>query len=136
MFEILEHTADIGFRAEAETRAGLFEAAAEALVAVTMEAEGIEARDDWRLEAGGSDDESLMVNWLNEVLWLIDGKRMALARFEVTQTGEGRVAGKAWGEPFDPARHRAKVIVKGVTYHQIEVGRDGGRWRARVFLDI
>ena len=136
MFEILEHTADIGFRVEAKTAAGLFEAAAEALASLAIENTGIEGREAWTLEAAGADDESLLVNWLNEVLWLLDGKRLALVRFEVARAGEGRAIGTAWGEPFDPARHRVRLTIKGVTYHQLEVRREEEGWHAQVFLDI
>jgi SHS2 domain-containing protein len=69
VFEILEYTADIGFRAEAR------------------EAWPLEA---WLLEALGTDTESLLVNRLSGVLWLLGGKRTALGRFGVAQAGEGR----------------------------------------------
>jgi SHS2 domain-containing protein len=136
MFEILEHTADIGFRVRAASLPELFEAAAQALASIAIETANIEPRGTFPIEARGADNQELLVNWLNEVLWLLDGKRIALGRFEVAEVGEGRVAGMAWGEPLDPARHRAKIVVKGVTYHQLEVVRENGGWRARVFLDI
>ncbi len=136
MFEILEHTADIGFLARGGTIEELFQSAAEALASIALEQEGIEARRIYALEAFGEDRESLLVNWLSEALWLIDGRRLALTAFRVLELTESRVAGEALGEPFDPARHRAKVVVKGVTWHQLEVAQDAEGWRARVFLDI
>ena len=45
MFEVLEHTADIGFRATAATLPELFEAAAEALVAIVLDPANIAARE-------------------------------------------------------------------------------------------
>ncbi len=136
MFEILEHTADIGFRARAGTLPALFEAAAEALVSIALEPEGIEARERYPLTAEGEDDESLLVNWLGEVLWLLDGRRLALCRFHVLDLAPGRISGEAFGEPRDPDRHRAKLIVKGVTYHQLKIVQDASGWCAEVFLDI
>ncbi len=136
MFEILEHTADIGFRVEAGTLAGLFEAAAEALASLAIEKTGVEEQETCQIEAAAADNEALLVNWLNEVLWLLDGKRLALARFEVAELSEGRVTGKAWGEPFDATRHCVKLVVKGVTYHQLYVRREQSGWCAQVFLDI
>ena len=121
MFEVLEHTADIGFRARGRTRSELFASAAEALARIAYEAEGVEPREPYDLSAEGPDLESLLVNWLGEVLYLIDGQRIVPLRFEVTELGPRHVAGRALGEPRDPARHRAKLIVKGVTYHQLEI---------------
>jgi len=136
MFELLEHTADIGFRVRAARLEGLFESAAEALAAIACEPEGIEARQAYPLEASGYDAESLLVNWLNEVLYLWDARRLALRRFRVLELTLERVAGEALGEAFDSARHRAKLVVKGVTYHQLRIGQDEQGWFAEVFLDI
>jgi SHS2 domain-containing protein len=136
MFELLEHPADIGFRARARTQAELFEACAEALMAIALEADRIEPREAYPAEASGHDAESLLINWLSEVLYLWDARRLALSRFRVLELSPGRVAGEALGEPFDPERHRAKLVVKGVTYHQLRLGQDEQGWHAQVFLDI
>ncbi len=136
MFEILEHTADIGFRARGRTLEELFEASAEALVAIALEVKNIDVRETYEIITAGSDTEALLVNWLSEVLWMIDGRRLAMRRFRVTSLTDGTVRGEASGEPRDPERHRAKLIVKGVTYHQLRVARDELGWVAEVFLDI
>jgi len=136
MFELLEHTADIGFRVRARTRTELFEAAAEALMAVAIELDAVAPRHPYPLEAAGHDAESLLVNWLSEVLYLWDARRLALRDFRVRELTAERVAGEALGEPFDPGRHRAKLVVKGVTYHQLLIGQDSQGWFAQVFLDI
>lgn len=136
MFEILEHPADIGFRARGQTLEELFEASAEALVSLALETEEVRPLERYALSAVGEDIEALLVNWLSEVLWLLDGRQMALRQFRVTELGVGSVRGEAKGEPRDPARHRAKLMVKGVTYHQLEVAQDAAGWHAQVFLDI
>ena len=135
MFEVLEHTADIGFRASAATEAAMLEQAALALVSIAVEIEGIEARHVYPIAASGDDPESLLVNWLSEVLYYLDGEHVALCRFEV-KTQAGCVTGQAWGEPRDPERHRAKLVVKGVTYHQLAIRKEAGVWTCEVFLDI
>jgi len=136
MFELLEHTADIGFRVRTRTPAELFEACAEALISISIDLDLVEPRAAWPLEAAGEDAESLLVNWLNEVLYLWDARRLALRRFRVLEITAGRVAGEALGEPWDPARHRARLLVKGVTYHQLRTGQDEEGWYAQVFLDV
>jgi SHS2 domain-containing protein len=136
MFELLEHPADIGFRARGASQAELFEAAAEALLWVALEVEAVEARETYALQAQGDDPESLLVNWLSEVLYLWDARRLALRRCRVLEIAPGRVVGEGLGEPWDPARHRAKLVIKGVTYHQLRVGQDRQGWCAQVFLDI
>ncbi len=136
MFEILEHTADIGLRARGATLEEAFEEAATALSSVVVEIEDIEPRLSYPIAASGEDDESLLVNWLSEVLYYLDARRVVLRRFRVEHFGEGRAAGQAWGEPRDTARHRPKVIVKGVTYHQLKIEQIPDGWGGGVCLWI
>jgi SHS2 domain-containing protein len=136
MYEILEHTADIGFRARGATLEELFEAAAEALTGIVLDTGTVEARERYELSAEGEDRESLLVNWLSEVLYWLDGKRVAFRRFHVRELGPARVTAEAEGEPRNPARHGGKLDVKGVTYHQLRISRRNGEWAAEVFLDV
>ena len=42
----------------------------------------------------------------------------------------------ARGEKFQPSRHRAKVLVKAITYHQLVLEKTARGWRAQVYVDI
>jgi len=135
-FELLEHQADIGFRARGATAEALFSGCAGALVAMIMDVDGIRPTKQISLAATGSDYESLMVNWLNEVLYWVDGRRMALGRFEVVRLDQTRIECIASGEPRDSRRHAAKRIVKAVTYHQLKVAATADGWVGEVFVDV
>jgi SHS2 domain-containing protein len=76
------------------------------------------------------------VNWLNEIVFYLDGKRVALARVHVETLTPTAVTGHAWGEPRDPQRHPARLVVKAATYHQLSIGVHDGYWRAEVYLDV
>jgi protein archease len=136
IFEILEHPADIGFRAFGGTLAELFENAAVALLSIAGEIEDVAPRNEHHLEASATDYESLLVAWLSEVLYWFDGKRIAFRQFGVREMEPGRVTAVAWGEPRDVIRHRPKLIVKAVTWHQLKVSRRGNGWVADVYLDV
>jgi SHS2 domain-containing protein len=136
MFEILEHTADIGFRARARTLPELMETAALALESIALETSTIEPSHEYPLEATGEDAEALLVNWLSEVLYWIDGEQLAFHHFTVREITAGRVAGCGVGERRDPERHPAKLIVKAVTYHQLRLAETPQGWEAEVYLDI
>jgi SHS2 domain-containing protein len=136
MFEILEHPADIGFRAWGATAEEMFESAALALEAIAFEPQEVRPHSAYPIAVTGEDCESLLVNWLSEVLYYLDARRVLMCRFRVERLGPQSVVAQGWGEPLDPARHRAKVIVKGVTYHQLKIECAGGVWCATVYLDI
>lgn len=114
----------------------LFEQAAAALVSIAMETDAIEPRETYPIEAHAEDREALLVNFLNEVLWLHDGRRIAMRRFRVLSLSDESIRAEAYGEPFNPARHAAKVVVKAVTYHQLRIASDEGGWCCEVYLDI
>lgn len=135
-FELLEHPADIGFRARGATLAELFQNCGLALVSIILDPSGIEPARQVPLAATGGDYESLLVNWLNEVLYAVDGLRLALGAFEISGLEETRIECLAWGEPRDPARHPGRVVVKAVTYHQLRVARTAEGWLAEAYLDI
>jgi SHS2 domain-containing protein len=136
MFQILEHTADIGFRATAATLPGLFEAAAEALVAIVLNPAGISPQETIELTAQGVSNESLLVNWLSEILYRLDGEHLALSRFKVQTLGGGRIAAQAEGELRDAARHEPRLIVKGITYHQLKMEQTAQGYSCEVYLDV
>ncbi len=135
-FEILEHTADVGVRARGETPAALFENAAAGFLEIALERETVTERETRRLAAEAADREALLVNWLQEVLWLVDAEGWLPRRVVVEEISEARVSGTAYGEPRDPARHRFHIIIKAVTYHQLSVRERDGVWVAEVYLDI
>ena len=94
------------------------------------------SKEEYPLAVESGDRESLLVDWLNEVLYWFDGKRVAFRDFRVTHFRETAIQAVGLGEPRDPLRHRACLIVKAATYHQLKIERRGGMWVAEVYLDI
>ena len=136
MFEVLEHPADIGFRTWAATLDELFANAAIALLSIAGDPSAAQPRNRYPMEVESPDLESLLVDWLNEVLYWWDGRRIAFHSFQVTVQDRNRVRAEGLGEPQDRARHAVKLVVKAVTYHQLRVEHCEGRWVAEVYLDI
>ena len=62
-------------------------------------------------------------------------RRMLFSRFNVQLHG-AKLAGEAWGEPVDPARHHPAVEVKGATYTTLRVAHHGDGWVAQTVVDV
>jgi len=135
-FELLEHPADIGFRAFGATLPELFGNAALAMLNIACELDGVAPKSEYILSATGADYEGLLVSWLSEVLYWFDGKRIALREFQVTHLDPQSIHSTARGEPRDAGHHRSKLIVKAVTWHQLKIAPSNGGWLAEVYLDI
>lgn len=134
-FRLIEHTADMGIEARGESRSELFLQAALALREMISGAEAA-PREERSVEVEGGDVAELMVRWLNEILFLFETRGFFPAEFRIEEVGEDRLRARVLGEPFDPERHFVEREVKSVTYHQLEVGREDGMWRARIFVDL
>ena len=139
-FEFLEHTADAYIAAYGEDLAEAFENAALALFETMTDTEAIKPVDERTVLAKGEDKQALLYNWLERLLVLFELEGMLFSKFKISRiqkAKEGfRFEAKAYGEPYDPRRHRQKVGVKAVTYHRMEVNEASGRVVIKFILDI
>ncbi len=135
-FEILDHTADIGLIVFGEDLKTLFENAGEAFFHLITDLRRVRENEERRIELKGESLERLMVDWLNELLYLHDVESLLFKKFEVEAVGDEGLRAKAKGEPFQEGVHVIKTGVKAVTHHQIQVNRESGGWRAQVILDL
>jgi SHS2 domain-containing protein len=135
-WQLFDHTADVGLRIDAPTRAGLFEEAACALAALLVEdPEAVEPREVHRFALEAADPEDLLFDWLQALLVAFELRGVLLTRFRVTLAGSGLQA-EASGERVDRARHRLAHEVKAITYHGLSLRPVDGGWRAEVIVDI
>jgi len=135
VYELFDHTADVGLRVAAPSLDALFAEAACGFFSIVVEPaprrEGMR-RVEFALEAERL--EFLLVDWLNELLFTFDTKRLVLDRFEVRVEGT-RLTAAARARPLDE-RDRVLVEVKAVTYHGLRVERTPDGWQAELILDI
>ena len=135
-WEHYEHGADIGVRGFGATRESAFEQAALALTAVIADPARVESRERVSLSCEAPDDELLLAEWLNAIIYEMDSRKMLFGRFRARIDGH-RVVAEAWGERTDVARHHPAVEVKGATYTTLRVAREpNGTWVAQTVVDV
>jgi protein archease len=135
-WEHFEHEADIGVRGTGPTREAAFEQAALALTAVVTDPARVQARERVQVACEAPDDELLLVDWLNALVYEMAVRRCLFARFAVRIEGH-RLQGEAWGEPVQAARHAPAVEVKGATYTALRVAQQpDGSWLAQCVVDV
>jgi SHS2 domain-containing protein len=138
-FELLEHTADIGIRARGASLEEVFEHATEGLAEVLGARPGGSGRagpgEAVTVEVSAGDPGGLLVDWLNEVLWLREVRQAVVSGVRVERVGDGTASGEvvlAAGGPEPDG-----TLVKAATYHRLRVEPDpGGGWLAEVYLDV
>jgi SHS2 domain-containing protein len=135
-WEHYAHGADIGVRGVGPTKAAAFEQAALALTAVVVDPAAVAPREAVPVTCEAPDDELLLADFLNALIYEMATRNMLFGRFRVT-IENGRLAAEAFGEATDVLRHHPEVEVKGATYTTLHVGRDAqGRWIAQTVVDV
>lgn len=135
-FELFETTADVGIMAWGGTPEELFANAARGMFALMVDSESVQSTGILPIEAQGRDLPSLLVAWLNELLYRCETEEWVPSDVRVMEVKGGRATGELAGEPADRERHRFKGIVKAATYHLVECHKADDRWRARIVFDV
>ena len=134
-WEHFEHGADVGVRGHGATVAEAFEQAGVALTAVIAEPASVRPLERVALSCEAPDNELLLAEWLNAIVFEMATRRMLFSRFAVRLQSDG-LAAEAWGEPVDAERHHPAVEVKGATYTELRVARAGDGWLAQTVVDV
>ncbi len=131
----LEHTADLGLWVEADSREELLASAVWALGELMYRGPREGVMQWLPLELGGADLADLLVQLLNEVIYLAEAEGLLAVALEVSELKPDRLAGRVGVLPLEQG-HQVREPVKAVTYHQARVEPRGERWRAQVVLDV
>jgi tRNA nucleotidyltransferase (CCA-adding enzyme) len=134
-WEHFEHGADIGVRGMGATKAAAFEQAALALTAVITDPQHVAPVASVHIRCQAPDDELLLAEWLNALIYEMAVRRMLFGRFHVTLDGT-RLEAQATGEPASVQRHQPAVEIKGATYTALRVAPADGGWLAQTVVDV
>ena len=136
MYELFEHTADLGIRVYAGSVDELFADAARGLFAVMVtNFKAVLPVEEATFQVAGNNLEELLHDWLSELLYTFYTRRLVLGDFRV-QVGAAGLSAVARGEPLDPQRHEIDGEVKAITWHGLKVEQLADRWRAEVIVDM
>ena len=130
-------TADVAFEAYGKDLNRLFANSALAMFEVMVNTVKLEPKIEKEVKIKGNDLESLMFNWLNELLVFYGSENLAFSKFEVEIDEKGlELEAKCYGEEIDPERHETRTEVKAATMHKMQVKKVNTKWKAQVILDI
>ncbi|MDH4068207.1 MAG: archease [Dehalococcoidia bacterium] len=135
-FEIVDHTADVGIVAYGTDIEELFCNAALALFSLITEPESIQEKSHLNLRVSSDERDSLLVEWLNELIYFFDAKHILFNRFDIERLTENELKATCHGEGFDPMKHKIKRGVKAATYHMLSIDKNNAGYKAHIILDI
>ncbi|MBE9513996.1 MAG: archease, partial [Chloroflexi bacterium] len=103
-FEIIDHTADVGIVAYGTDVKELFRNAALGLFSLVTDTRQIEESLRRDLKIASTDHVGLLVEWLNELIYLLDTEHILFNRFVIEQLTNDHLEATCYGEKVDPRR--------------------------------
>lgn len=134
-WEHFPHQADMGVRGFGVDMAQAFEQAAVAMTAIMLDPALINPTTAISVNCQAPDDEMLLVDWLNALVFEMATRGLLFCRFDVTIQNH-ELSARAWGEPVDTARHAPAVEIKGATFTDLHVQPVNGGWLAQCIVDV
>ncbi|MFH1257169.1 MAG: archease [Candidatus Diapherotrites archaeon] len=139
-FEWFDHQADIGVRGLGKSYEEAFAEAAHAMFSLIANLETVKADKGIEVKVKGNELDELLVNWLNELLYLKDSQGMVFKEFHVKRiyqkNGYFHIDAVALGEKIDYKKHDLKSDVKAATYSELKVEEMKGVFYAQCVVDV
>jgi SHS2 domain-containing protein len=130
-FREIEHTADWALQVWAPDLGALFEQAALGMYALAETELEASPRNTRKLQLDALDSESLLVAFLNELLFFGEDENLGFDSFEV-EVQDDHLNAEVSGAPF-AAR---KKEIKAVTYHNIEIKSSQDGLEVQLVFDV
>jgi len=134
-YEQIDISGDVGLTIYGKTLEGLFENAAEGLSSLITDLTSVEVSEDKAVSLSADSRERLLVQWLNELVFLLDAYNFVGTSFSVSLKNNDLSATVSGGF-FDPDINESRLLVKAATYHNLSIEKSEAGWVATVIFDI
>jgi protein archease len=129
----VDHTSEVQLEVEAESLPGLAAEAGRALGWLMLRGAPSEVAGPARtLEVSSVDRDALLVDWLNEILFVAETESWVPIEFVVEEATPTRLRVAARGVPVE----EVPSSVKAATLHGLKVEEHDGSFRAEVIFDV
>ncbi|HAV10151.1 MAG TPA: hypothetical protein DCX22_00820 [Dehalococcoidia bacterium] len=135
-FKIIDHTADIGIAVNGATLQQLFENAAIGLFNLIIDSSTLEDYTEYPISISSTNRESLLIDWLNELIYVYEVEHIVFKRFTITIFSDTHLESLCFGDFLDNKRHLIKREVKAATYHMLSITNDSDGFHATIIFDI
>jgi len=131
-FEPIDHPSDIGIRVYGNSLIEIFQNAASGMFSLMTDPGKVQPREKVKIEVAGEDYESLLINWLNELIYLEDTRKILFCDFKIQKLSPSRLEALAAGEKIDLKRHQIFRPIKAATFNQLQIGPK----EAKIVFDV
>ncbi|NLE95421.1 MAG: archease [Dehalococcoidia bacterium] len=134
-FEFVAHTADVAALVRGRDLCDLLRNAAAALYCLALGSASVEAVERRQIEVSSIDDHALLVDWLNELIYLLSVERLVFSWFGFEHVGAGCLVAQCHGGRL-PHSAKLQKEIKAATYHLASIVRNGDMLAVRIVFDV
>lgn len=134
-FRFFSHTADIKFRAYGKTIEETFSNSVYALVNSVFDKK-IKQSKKLKVNVSGKDFESLLYNFLEEIIFLIDSKNFFVSKILKLKIDKKNFKLSAVFSGDFGENYKIQSNIKAITYNEMFVKKIKEKWVSQVVLDI
>ncbi|MEF8832545.1 MAG: archease [Candidatus Thermoplasmatota archaeon] len=131
----MDHTADVGIHAYGDGLEEVFEETAKAMFGIITDIDKVKKKKERKVEIESENFESLLVNFLSELIYLHEVHNELYSEFDLNIEEEDliRLTASVQGEKIDLERHDMDTAIKAVSYHELSIDSEGD---IRIIFDI
>jgi SHS2 domain-containing protein len=131
-FEEVEHTADLALKVHGHSLKEVFINAACGLFSLMADLENLAPSVSREVHLEAPDRESLLVDWLNELLYLHEVEEEIYTRFEIETLSSTALSATVWATKMKAS----KLTVKAATFHDLEIKETEDGYMTTVVFDV
>ncbi len=135
-FKVLDHTADIGIVAYGIDIRELFINAATGLFSLMVDLSTVQEEIQREVEVAAEDEETLLVEWLNELIYIFDVEHIIFKKFQIDSFHSNQIKARCFGEKLKSGHHKLQREVKAATYHMLKISKRNRGYEATIIFDI
>lgn len=138
-FRYLEHVTDAYVEAFGESIEEAFSNAAKGTINVMFDNEKIHGDHKIDIRVEGVDHYELLFNWLEAVYQIMITDNQVMSKFDIKISyidSKYELTGWVMAELIDITKHGYRTEIKGITYHAMEILREGKKHTVRFILDL
>ncbi len=134
-FEQVDISGDVGIKVWGQTLEELFENAARGMFELITDVSALNESESREVHVVADSDEDLLVQWLNELVFLFDSYNYLGKTFSLNIINK-KLKAVISGGTFNPSTGESRLLIKAATYHDLSLTKTSSHWEATVIFDI
>jgi SHS2 domain-containing protein len=135
-FQEIEHTADWALRVRGESHAALFAAAARGMFSLLTDLSLVNETKRVQLELESVDLETLLIDWLNELLYRSEEDGVVFTQFTIHALGIAPDAAQLVATARGGVPAVLDKTIKAATFSSLRIEREASGYRAEIVFDV